>query len=390
MSLKLKELGEDNVILLEKEGEAGGLCRSVVVDGRPFDIGGGHFLDVRRPEVVEFLFKFMPKEEWNIFERDSQIKLSDIMISHPLEANIWQMPEDMQEKYLASIKEAGCATGKEMPEKFVDWILWKFGQRIASDYMLPYNMKMFSDELDNLGTYWLEKLPNVSFEETLKSIEQHKAFGSQPGHASFYYPKEYGYGEVWLRMAKELGDRLICGKKISKIDINSRTVECEDGSAFCGAYIITTIPWNSFDRIEGLEGVLAEKIKELKSSSIETRYVPNNLDTKAQWIYDPDPDKAYHRILVRHNFCANSRGYWLETRRERVSMYENSEYETFPAFMNEYAYPLNTINKPLIMEELLKVMKEHNIIGLGRWGEHNHYNSDVVVEKALRLAEELA
>lgn len=42
------------------------------------------------------------------------------------------------------------------------------------------------------------------------------------------------------------------------------------------------------------------------------------LDTKAQWLYIPDEKKPYHRILVRHNFCQGSRGYWLETRKERV------------------------------------------------------------------------
>jgi hypothetical protein len=34
-------------------------------------------------------------------------------------------------------------------------------------------------------------------------------------------------------------------------------------------------------------------------------------------------------------------------------------------------------------------MKTHNIIGLGRWGEWDHYNSDVVMEKAMKLAEAL-
>ena len=49
----------DNFVILEKELTAGGLCRSVEVDEFPFDIGGGHFLDVRYPHVNEFLFKFM-------------------------------------------------------------------------------------------------------------------------------------------------------------------------------------------------------------------------------------------------------------------------------------------------------------------------------------------
>lgn len=33
----------------------------------------------------------------------------------------------------------------------------------------------------------------------------------------------------------------------------------------------------------------------------------------------------------------------------------------------------------------IEAIKEKN--GLGRWGEHQHYNSDAVVEKALRFGE---
>lgn len=71
----LKRRGEDSFLILEKEMRAGGLCRSVIVDKSPFDIGGGHFLDVRRPKVSDFLFSFMPEEEWMLFERDSRIMI---------------------------------------------------------------------------------------------------------------------------------------------------------------------------------------------------------------------------------------------------------------------------------------------------------------------------
>jgi len=59
------------------------------------------------------------------------------------------------------------------------------------------------------------------------------------------------------------------------------------------------------------------------------------------------------------------------------------------SFINEYAYPLNTINKPNIMKNLLHWMSENEIFGLGRWGEHEHYNSDTTVEKAIALANNL-
>ena len=58
---KLKQMGITDFCVLEKEKTAGGLCRSADVDGSAFDIGGGHFLDVRRPKVNEFLFALCQK-----------------------------------------------------------------------------------------------------------------------------------------------------------------------------------------------------------------------------------------------------------------------------------------------------------------------------------------
>ena len=129
---------------------------------------------------------------------------------------------------------------------------------------------------------------------------------------------------------------------------------------------------------------ITELIKQLKSSAIETRYVAENLDTNAQWIYIPDADIPYHRILVRHNFCQNSKGYWTETRQDRISMFSGKDTDV--RWINQYAYPLNTIGKPEIMKKLLDYCAPKQIYGLGRWGEHSHYNSDVVVELAMNLA----
>ena len=193
----LLESRNNDFLVLEQENTPGGLCRSCNVDGAPFDIGGGHFLDVRRPDVNDFLFRFMPEREWNLFTRDSRIYIDNKMIHHPIEANIWEMDVETQVQYLKSIAMAGCNTGKPCPKRFVDWIRWKLGNCIAENYMLPYNRKMFGDGLNRLGTYWLEKLPDVNFEETLRACLLHKPFGKQPGHAQFYYPKKYGYGEQW-------------------------------------------------------------------------------------------------------------------------------------------------------------------------------------------------
>ncbi len=397
---RLLQNGIDDFLVIEKEDEAGGLCRSKDTGGAPLDIGGGHFLDVRNPKVLDFLFPFMSEELWDKYDRDSRIVINGNTINSPIEANIWQMSLEDQVQYLKSIAVAGCNLGKEMPEKFVDWIYWKLGDKIAEDYMIPYNRKMFGEDLNELGTYWLNKLPNVSFEETLISCLEKKAYGSQPGHARFYYPKEYGYGELWLRLADRLGDRIRYGEAVDKLDVDGLTVN----DTYKAEHIITTVPWTDIKEYKGVDEAYLKDMEELKHTSVVVEYIDEKLDTSAHWIYYPDPELSYHRILVRHNFCPGSRGYWTETNLTRhqksgdsasvsaksSGKAKNVIYDRDNCFINKYAYPLNTIGKEEIMKRLLSYMKERNITGLGRWGEWQHYNSDVVVDRALTLADELS
>ena len=373
--------GEEDFLVLERFPEAGGLCRSAMVDGSPFDIGGGHFLDVKNPNVTEYMFSFLKEEEWDCYERNSQIDLYGDMIGSPIEANIWQLPKDKQKKYLDSIEVAGCNRGIDKPEKFTEWINWKLGDAISEDYMIPYNQKMFGEDLDLLGTYWLEKLPNVSYEETKLSCENHKPYGTQPGHARFYYPKEYGYGEAFIKMAEALGDRIKYNETVESIDYENRIVN----DKYQADVIIITIPYKSIKEHRNLPKEYVNIIDSLKYSSVVTAYEEDNLDTKAHWIYYPDPKLSYHRILVRHNFCPNSKGYWTETNLTRYDEDKaNKEGKTY--FVNDYAYPLNTIGKQENMHEFLTYLKSKNIFGLGRWGEWQHYNSDVVMQRAMDLA----
>lgn len=380
----LMNRGEKDILVLERNDRAGGLCQSTDVDGSPFDTGGGHFLDVKDPVVTGYMFGFLPEDEWDRYERDSRIDLYGDMIGSPIEANIWQLPEEKQKRYLDAIAVAGCNTGVSKPEKFTDWIVWKLGSAIAEDYMIPYNMKMFGDDLDSLGTYWLEKLPNVSYEETKLSCVNHRPYGTQPGHANFYYPKKYGYGEAFLRMAKALGDKIRYNEKVVSIDYDNRIVN----DTYKADRIIVTIPWKSVDEHIGLPEELVGVIHSLKYSSIVTEYCPDTIEGGAHWIYCPDPELSYHRILVRHNFCPGSKGYWTETNLARYDKV-SAEGSGKTYFINDFAYPLNTVGKQEAVKKLLDYTSSKDIYGLGRWGEWQHYNSDVVMRRAIDMADSL-
>ena len=180
-------------------------------------------------------------------------------------------------------------------------------------------------------------------------------------------------------MGEFIGDKIERGIEAGELDVGERSVN----GKYKADVIINTAPWTTFRSIKGIDRSVSDSIKRLKYSSVVTEYYEETLNTKAQWIYCPDPDVDYHRILVRHNFCLNSKGYWTET---NLTKYQESERLHF---INEYAYPLNTIDKPETIYHILTEMKKNNIIGLGRWGEWMHYNSDVVVERAIALADSI-
>ncbi len=377
----LKRADETSFLVLEAEDEAGGLCRSKEVDKAPLDIGGGHFLDVRDPEVVDFVFSFMPRDEWDRYDRVSRIDLGHSVIDYPFESNIWQLPEDEQIEHLLAISRAGCNTGQEKPAAFSRWIPWKLGEKVAKDYMLPYNKKMWCMDLDRIGTYWLEKLPDVSFEDTLRSCIRHSSiYESLPGHASFYYPKKHGYGKVWLDMADAIRDNMVYGVKASVLDLDERTVN----GHYKGEYIINTAPWTGFEKIQGIGDDMKKALEKLVHTSVVIKYFDETVDTDSHWTYFPDEEKEYHRILYRANFCPGSKGYWTETNLKRADLNDGRPY-----YINEYAYPVNTVDKREAIALILDESKKKNVIGLGRWGQWEHFNSDVTVKKAMTLAKDM-
>jgi protoporphyrinogen oxidase len=366
----------ERIRVLEKESEPGGLCRSAMVDGSPLDIGGGHFLDTRRLHVIRFLFRFMPEEEWATFDRVARIRLHGIEVDHPLESNLWQLPEEMMNAYQDSIEVSGSSSGLPMPSHFEAWVEWKFGERISMDYMLPYNRKIWSMSLNELDVGWLHKLPKVSHRDVLQSCRERRSIAELPAHGRFLYPRHHGYGELWRRMGHALGDRLIIDCPVVKVDAEARTVN----GLWKAGTIVNTIPWTAWlDKCE-MPPEVVSAMEGLRHISIDIDYMPEDGGSDAHWIYEPDETIGFHRRLLRSNFMPAAKGQWTETNVRRSSEPKAWRYR------NEHAYPVATIGLKSRMELVESWAAGKGILSLGRWGRWEHMNSDVAVEQAIEAA----
>ncbi|MCL2023666.1 MAG: NAD(P)-binding protein [Oscillospiraceae bacterium] len=359
-AVNLLRKGEKSFIILERESQAGGLCRSAVAGGYPMDIGGGHLLEANNTRACKFIFSFLPENQWKFYIRQNGIFFRGQLIGFPFEAHLHQLPEKMRDEYMDSWQKAGAKHGEPCPESFVQWVKWQLGERIAQDYLLAYNQKLWGKLLPELGVDWLHKLPP-------KRTDKAQNFAA---HNTFYYPTQHGFGEAFLRMAKILEGHIVYDCAVEKISGDNVV-----NGHYKGAKIINTAPWHTIcaDFPEDIQKLIGE----LKYTGVSVEYHHQRIDTDTQAIYYPEEDIPYHRAVLRYNYNRHWPGYWTES---AVS-------KSQAAYHHRFAYPAQTMGRQEVLDRLFAWARGRSIEPLGRWGQWAYINTDQAICRGLELAE---
>ncbi|MCR5508939.1 MAG: NAD(P)-binding protein [Lachnospiraceae bacterium] len=387
----LREKGR-NVICLEKEEEPGGLCRTKRIQGHTLDIGGGHFFHTKHQEVFDLVFKHIPKEEFNYYERVSKILLGDETIDYPIESNIWQLPMNEQIEYIISVICNGEQSGRPEPGNYEEWIRWKLGDKICDEYMIPYNTKLWGVEPKEMDIDWLHKIPRVNVREVLQYCLQRKQDVTKfPAHIHFYYPKKGGFQAIINALAKDELPYIKCGEKVESI------VKNDDAWVINGKYqagkVINTTPWCDLYEALGNPVELKSDFEKIRYNRIVVSLYEKHYDINWHWRYIPDKNKPYHREFYIGNFAQDSakNGIYLET--NIINHKEgNLKIDDRPAvaeYVTDAAYPVPVIGHADAIKRILDHYGPLGLYGVGRWGQHEYQNADVSVHEAMRFVESL-
>ncbi|NCR71001.1 MAG: NAD(P)-binding protein [Microcystis aeruginosa LG13-12] len=385
----LQMSGVNNFIILEAESEAGGLCRTKLIDGHYLDIGGGHFLCTKYPQVYDFIFSHIPKEEFNFFDRVSKIRVEGEIIDYPIESNLWQLSTEKQIDYLISAIQAGDFTGVKEPCNYEKWIKWKLGNKIASFYMIPYNKKIWGVEPNELDIDWLHKIPSVKTREILEScLNKLSDRRKMPSHNGFYYPKMGGFQTIFDVIYKNVVDRVMLNEKVIDLEYrdNYWLVNCE----YKAKKVINTAPWNHLHKALNVPASLEDCFERLKNNSIVVSLWEQEYNHDWHWCYDPDLSLEYHREFFIHNFAPHSlsTGMYTETNLTRWPGSETSwsnGKKPIVEHINAVAYPVPVVGHSKAISTILEHYEIQNLFGVGRWGQWQYFNSDVCILEAMKF-----
>jgi protoporphyrinogen oxidase len=381
----LQLAGVERLAILEAGAEPGGLCRTREIGGHVLDTGGGHFLCTKHAEVYDFIFRHIPKTDFNHFHRVSRIAIDGHEVDYPLESNLWQLPPAACAEYLVSVARNGEARGLPPPTQFEQWIRWKLGDQVADRYMLPYNRKIWGVPASEMDVDWLYKIPRLDVRQIIESCLAHASDRAHmPSHAGFYYPKRGGYQRVFDAIASPVRPLIQTNCPVQSIERLGDTLVVN--GKYRTRAIINTAPWPTLLDAPVLAPV-REAVGRLRHNQIVVSLHEADYRTDAHWLYEPDENLRHHRSFYIHNFAPHSarNGFYRET---NLNRWVPGTGEIF-AETNPYAYPVPTVGWAAAIDTVLAHARTQGIHGLGRWGQWQYFNSDVCIHEAMQLVDRL-
>ncbi len=305
----LAAAGED-CLVLERETEPGGHCRSMAAGRYGFDLSG-HFLHSADPSMRDRILG-LPGISWREIARDARVFLRGVLTPYPFQANLHGHAPAFVARCLAGFAAArirAAVKGGQEGDDLAAWLLARFGRQMCAVFFYPYNRKMWRVPLRELTCEWTSwSVPVPRFEDLLAGArgEERRGIGY---NASFYYPRRGGIGVLPRALARPLRGRIRTGTDAVALDLSRRVVRAADGRAYPYRAVVSTIPLPELARrASGLGSApraAAAALRWVKVLAVNLG-VRGPGRTPGHWVYVPEPPYPFFRVGFLSNVSASA------------------------------------------------------------------------------------
>lgn len=388
-------LGRRPHLLVEAEDSAGGLCRSLRLDGFTYDYTG-HLLHMRRPEIRALVLDLLGESAFLRIDRRSGIHSHRTLTEYPFQVNTYGLPKSVVRECVMGFAQTlqGDTRLGEAPS-FREWALATFGQGICRHFLFPYNRKLFCTDLDSMTADWVSwSIPKPTWAEVVRGAQgcSTQAFGYNP---SFLYPALGGIDHLPKAFLAHIpAPRL--STRVTRIHAARREAELSTGERIHYSRMISTMP------LPGLLASIADAPRHLVEGAARLRYVSVlNLNLgfdspsliRHHWIYFPEPEFPFYRVGIYSNLCPRSvpqgcSGFYVEmahlpgeridaeaATQRSVSLLKQSGLVPETARLRSVqpieiacAYVVHDRHRRSFLPEAERYLERHGILSVGRYG----------------------
>jgi len=137
-------LKDKSYLLIEKDSSLGGYCKTIIRNGFVWDYSG-HYFHFRNNEIKNILISHLDDEIFEV-QKKSQIYYKGLIIDFPFQDNIHQLAK---KEFIDCLIDLHFVENKKI-ENFYDFVLSNYGVSISEKFIIPYNEKLYSCNLNKL------------------------------------------------------------------------------------------------------------------------------------------------------------------------------------------------------------------------------------------------
>lgn len=397
-------IGKDYLII-EKESEVGGYCRTIEKGDYIWDYAG-HFFHFNTEEFKKKFIGSVDDDEIIYKDKNTKIVYKDILVDYPFQKNIHQLEK---REFIDCLYDLFHKVEKEEYDNFLDMLYGKFGESIVQKFLKPYNEKLYAIDLrkldkDAMGRFF----PYADISSIIDNMKENTDKSSYNNW--FLYPR-YGAGSfIELLYNKLEKNNIMLNCKAVEVDRKKKRVKLDNGDTIQYDYLINTAPLNEFlsyftdDSYEGLRNTLSYN----KVLVFNLGFNKKSKYTKEHWFYIPDKDINFYRIGFYDNILDSDKlsmyveiGFakddeideekelrlTIENLKKIGVLEEDMELVEHVGIVMDPAYVhINTETEKKVAEFMEKEANE-NIYSIGRYGAWTYCSMEDCMVEAKKLAD---
>jgi protoporphyrinogen oxidase len=290
------------LLVLERDSEPGGYCKTVKRDGFVWDYSG-HFFHFKHPDVEAWLKARMPGQVVRTIQKKSFISFAGRQLDFPFQKNIHQLPQDDFIDCLFDLYFARLPGQPPKPEtNFKEMLYARFGRSIAEKFLIPYNEKLYATELSTLDKDAMGRFfPHADLTDIIRNMRQPD---NTTYNATFTYPEggAIEYVNALLREVEPAAVRL--DEALVAIDLEKKIARTSKDE-YRYQRLVTSAP---FPKLLELCGVAFAQ-----ADYTWNQVLVFNLGFDAKgprdihWLYVPDRARSFYRVGFYDNIFDGSR-----------------------------------------------------------------------------------
>src|ERR1700733_1225862 len=280
------------VVVLEREAEPGGYCRTVSRDGFVWDYSG-HFFHFKHADIEAWLRARMPGEDVRTVVKQSFIRYAGRDIDFPFQKNIHQLP---LAEFLACLVDlyfaAEAGGGGGAPASFGERLEGRLGKAITEKFLRPYNEKLYATELERLDVDAMGRFfPHANVADVIANMRPGAKDTSY--NATFTYPAGGAVAYVRALLRDLPAGTVACDEPVVAVDTAARVVRTRHRD-IAYRHVVSSAPLPALARLCGAA------LDAAAFTSNKVLVFNLGFDRKGargvHWMYFPDRARVFYRV----------------------------------------------------------------------------------------------